>query len=144
MTALLSAVGPNKIQQALEDYDHMATELAHVKSELAQYLDIANKMTAENESLKNQIKMQADFLTRQIDMLTTQRNRLQRLLTALLTRFQMVRDIFEKAEADARHEAISVNEEAAGKLSADDETALRDMGFNKPSSSKLAPVTLQS
>lgn len=121
-------LGPNKIQQALADYDHMESELAHTKTELKQYVDIANKMSAQNEALKGQMKTQSEFLTRQIDMLTAQRNRLQRLLTALLTRFSMVHEIFERAEAEAREEAIEVNA-ATSDLSAEDERALKEMDF---------------
>lgn len=101
--------GPNKLMQAMEDYDHAVAEAAHLREELRVYIDIANKVSAENESLKNQLKMQAEFLTRQIDLIIAQRDRLLAVVKGLTTRFSVIRECFDMCEKEALAEGIAAD-----------------------------------
>lgn len=104
---LVEQPGPNKLQQALDDYDHLTTELAHTKAELNQYIDLANKMQAENEALKDHLRTQEIFFTRQIDSLTDHRDRLLSYANRVRTRFKVIREIFQKAEEEALTEGFT-------------------------------------
>lgn len=124
--------GPNKLLQAMEDYDHLLSEAAHLREQLANYVEIANKMTAENESLRNQLQVQGDFFTRQIATVTAHRDRLQSLSRALITRFAMIRECFNTAEKEALAEQITITERAIAPLAADDQAALDRLQLSRP------------
>lgn len=104
----LPEMGPNKIQQALDDYDHMVADLAATKKSLAEYVDIANKLQAENDALKAQCKMQTDFLKDQVDTVTAHRDRLQVALRGIMTRYKVIRECFAKCEEEALKEGLGV------------------------------------
>jgi hypothetical protein len=122
--------GPNKLLQAMEDYDHLVDEAAHLREELSKYTDIANKMTADNEMLRNQLRVQGEFFTRQISAVTAHRDRLKDLSTALITRFKMIHESFNIAEKEALAEQISANERAAP-LEQEDQAALDRLQLSK-------------
>lgn len=103
----LPELGQNKILQAASDYVHMEAEVASLKASLAQHVDMSNKLLAENEALKNQIKMQADFLTRQLDVITIHRDRLQVALRGMMTRFKVVRECLTQCETEALSEGLA-------------------------------------
>lgn len=93
--------GPNKIMQAIEDYDHMAVELEHTKRELQEYIALANKLQAENDAVRQQLSVQTEFLTRQVDLATTRADILGTTLTALRTNYSTIRETFARCEAEA-------------------------------------------
>ena len=97
----LPEIGPNKLMQALEDYDHLVEELASVKRSLAEYTDLSNKVMAENEALKNQMKSQTEFMTRQLDAVTEHRDRLQASLKAYIVSYRIIRQTIETQELEA-------------------------------------------
>jgi len=102
----LPEIGQNKILQAASDYVLMEEEVASLKASLAQHVDISNKLLAENEALKGQIKTQADFLTRQIDAVTTHRDRLNTALQGYIIRYRVIRQTIEAAETEALQQGL--------------------------------------
>lgn len=111
----LPEMGPNKIQQALDDYDHMVSDLAVTKKSLAEYVDIANKLQAENDALKAQCKAQTDFLTQQLDAMTAHRDRLNAALQGYIVRYRVIRQTIEAAEREALE--LGLAEKPAGEKS---------------------------
>lgn len=101
---------PNSIQEAMADYDRMSVDLAQTKASLAEYIDIANKVQAENDAIKRQAEVQREFFTRQVDLLTNQRDRLQSVLKGITTRYRIIRDCFAQCEADALSEGVTMTE----------------------------------
>jgi len=93
--ANLAPMGPNKIQQALEDYDHMAAELAATKRSLAEYVEIANALSAERDVLKAEI-----------ERVTVHRDRLNSALQGYLVRYRVIRQTIEAAETEALEQGL--------------------------------------
>ena len=104
----LPEMGPNKIQQALDDYDHMAADLASTKKSLAEYVDIANKLQAENDALKAQCKLQTDFLNGELAVVSGRLERLEAVLGGIRTRYKVIRECFAKCEEEALSEGIGI------------------------------------
>lgn len=104
----LPEMGPNKIQQALDDYDHMVADLAATKKSLSEYVDIANKLQAENDALKAQCKLQTDFLKNELAVVTEHRDRLQTALKGIMTRYKVIRECFAKCEEEGLSEGLGV------------------------------------
>jgi chromosome segregation ATPase len=98
----LPDMGPNKIQQALDDYDHMVADLAATKKSLSAYVDIANALRAENDALKSQCKAQTDFLRQELEAVANHRDRINAALQGYIVRYRMIRKTIE----DAEHEAL--------------------------------------
>ena len=129
----LPVPGVNKLQQALNDYDLMVTELANTKDQLREQTELANRVVAENEAIKNQMRMQVEFLTRNLDMITAHRDRLQTTLKGLMTRFKVIRECFLNAEREALEEGLKLIDETPEKTKADeaaDEQALKDLALH--------------
>lgn len=101
-------MGPNKIQQALDDYDHMVADLAATKKSLSEYVDIANKLQAENDALKAQCKLQTDFLKNELSLVADRAERLDKVLTGLRTRYKIIRECFSKCEEEALSEGLGI------------------------------------
>lgn len=133
--AALPKMGPNKIQQALEDYDRMVSELDALKKTHAEYVDIANQLRAENDAIKRSMKVQTEFLTRQIDMITSHRDRLATTLKGLMTRYKVIREVFTQCETEALAEGLALNETEASSgdgAGAVEKAALRDLALHDP------------
>lgn len=111
---LPSASGnPNKLELALADYHLLEQEVESLKDQVKTYSELSIKLQAENDAQRNQIKEQADFYGKQIATITTHRDRLERLLKGLLTRFKVIKECFAQAEAEAHLEAMKVPSSAA-------------------------------
>lgn len=106
----LPELGPNKLQQAIRDYDLMVDQLANASRQLKEMSDLSSKLLAENDALRSQIKTQAEFLTRQVDIITAHRDRLQTSLKGLMTRYRVIRECFSKCEEEALAEGIDLTE----------------------------------
>lgn len=127
---------PNKLQQAFADYNHMIDELAGIKRSLAEHVDMNNKLLAENTAIKEQIKDQASFLTRQLDTITAHRDRLNIALKGITTRYKVIRECFESCERDALREGLDLNAATVEKddgSSLEEQQALRDLALHDPS-----------
>lgn len=107
--AILVTAPPNKLQQALEEHDGMVAELTNTKASLAEMSTLANRLQAENDAIKDQAKVQAEFLTRQVDLITAHRDRLQTSLKGLMTRFKVIRECFQKCEEEALAEGLQLD-----------------------------------
>lgn len=127
----LPPMGPNKIQQALQDYSHMEHELVQTRTQLREYVDIANRLHADNEGLRNQLKVQGEFLTRQIDLLQAERNRLLEVNKGIRTHFSAMRGSFDAADKELQSIGITVNETIA-ELSDEDEAELKTLELGRP------------
>lgn len=92
----LPPMGPNKIQQALDDYDRMVADLANVKQQLEQYTDISKSLRAENDVLKDQLAS-----------VTSHRDRLNTALQGYLVRYRVIRQTIEAAETEALQEGLA-------------------------------------
>lgn len=103
----LPEIGPNKLMQALEDYDHLVDELASVKRSLAEHIELSTKLTAENEAIRNQLKTQDEFMTRQLDAMTDHRDRLQASLKAYMVSYRIIRQTIEAQELEALQSGIA-------------------------------------
>lgn len=112
---LLPEVGPNKLMQALEDYDHLVEELASVKRSLAEYTDLTTKLAAENDAIKNQLKDQAEFMTRQLDAMTAHRDRLNTALQSYIASYRVIRQTIESKEFEALQLGLAEKPAGAGK-----------------------------
>jgi hypothetical protein len=97
----LPELGPNKLMQALEDYDRLVDELANVKRSLAEYTDLTTKLAAENDAIKSQLKDQAEFMTRQLDAMTAHRDRLNTALQSYIASYRIIRQTIESKELEA-------------------------------------------
>lgn len=87
----------------------MVSDLAATKKSLAEYVDIANKLQAENDALKAQCKLQTDFLKEQVLSVTEHRDRLQVALRGIMTRYKVIRECFAKCEEEALSEGLAVD-----------------------------------
>lgn len=99
--ASLPPLGPNKIAQAMEDYDLLASELRNTKTQMLEYVTLANKLQAENEAIKNQLQMQTEFMTRQVDIANARADILGTTLTAMRTSYSTIREVFARCETEA-------------------------------------------
>lgn len=104
----LPEMGQNKILQAVADYDLMVSDLASTKKSLSEYVDIANKLQAENDALKAQCKLQTDFLKDQVNIITDHRDRLQTTLKGIMTRYKVIRECFAKCEEEGLKEGLGI------------------------------------
>ena len=129
-------LGPNKLQQALADYDIMVDDLASTKQQLSQHIDISNKLLAENDAIKQQMKVQVEFLTHQIDTISAHRDRLLLLNMGLLTQFKVIKEVFKRCEQDALAQGVDLNEKTASKddgSTEEQKLALENLALDDPS-----------
>lgn len=133
---------PNKLQQALCDYDRMEAELALTKDNLESVTALANRAVAEADALRNSLATQQEFFTRQIDLLTTHRDRLAVALRGLMTRFKVIREVFTQAETEALAEGLAINEKHASTddgATPEQEQALKDLALHDGSRRRPMP-----
>lgn len=109
----LPPAGPNKLAQAMEDYDHLLAENAALKDQVKNFSDLSNKLAAENDALHNQIKEQQEFYRREIVAVTVHRDRLERFAKGLTTRLKVIRECIAGAETEATMEAVRAAETPA-------------------------------
>jgi predicted RNase H-like nuclease (RuvC/YqgF family) len=99
------ALEPNKLKEAYEDYQHMANEVAHLNSQVEECSDLNTKLVAENDALKNQIREQAAFYARTIEVANQRNARLNALSQGLITRLKAVKECIEAAEVESHMES---------------------------------------
>lgn len=99
--ATLPPLGPNKIAQAMEDYDRLTSELRQTKTQLQEYVTLAHRMQAEIDALRSQLHMQNQFMTRQVDIANARADILGTTLTALRTNYSTIREVFTRCETEA-------------------------------------------
>jgi hypothetical protein len=97
---------PNKLQQALQDYEHMENERNHLNRQLDECTELNARLVGENEALKDRMTEQTAFYTKQIEALTFHNLRLGALSKGLVTRLKVVRECIEVAELEAHMESV--------------------------------------
>lgn len=99
----------------MEDYDRLASELRQTKTQLQEYVTLANRLQAEIEAVRNQMRMQDEFMTRQVDIANARADILGTTLTALRTNYSTIREVFTRCETEALAAGVAaaaVGEEA--------------------------------
>lgn len=88
----------------------MQEELINTKRDLSIQIDLATRLSTENDGLKRQLATQGDFFNRQIAMLTHQRDTHLETIKGIRTRFKVIRECFAQCEADAISDGLKASE----------------------------------